>query len=54
MPKLPPATSDSRADRGGEEEEKDLVDPDAPETRNNAAMVREAVTQLAEKYSCEA
>ncbi|MFE2127252.1 hypothetical protein [Streptomyces amritsarensis] len=38
----------------GEEKEKDLVDPDAPEIRNNAAVVREAATKLAEKYGCEA
>lgn len=38
----------------GEEEEKDLVDRDAPAIRNNAAVVQEAATKLAKKYGCAA
>ncbi|MFI1067060.1 hypothetical protein ACH4TC_34895 [Streptomyces spororaveus] len=38
----------------GEEEEKDLVDRDAPGIRNNAAVVQEAATNLAKKYGCAA
>lgn len=36
------------------EEEKDHIDRDAPEIHNNAAVVREAATELAKKYGCAA